>query len=151
ILYEMLAGRVPFQGSAGEILVRVLAEEPPPPSRFRPDLDSRLEAICLKALQRQPERRFASMAEFADALRRFGNGPVGRPSRRTRQLALGLAAVALVAALGAWLGLRPRPNPDPFRAGSHWTGHYVFTLRKEFGRGEAELTVQSRSGSSFAG
>ncbi len=149
ILYEMLAGRVPFQGSAGEILVRVVAEEPPPPSRFRPDLDPRLGALCMKALQRLPERRFTSMAEFADALRRLGAG--ARLTPRRRWLVPGLVALVLVAALSAWLLLRPGLEPDPFRAGSRWTGHYVFTHPRNFGNGDVELAVTSRSGGAFAG
>jgi WD40 repeat protein len=68
VLYELLAGRPPFQGPVALVLARVVSETPPPPSQHRPDLDSRLEAICRKAMARAPGRRFASMKEFADAL-----------------------------------------------------------------------------------
>jgi serine/threonine protein kinase/class 3 adenylate cyclase len=68
ILYELLAGRVPFQGATTAVLVQVVHDDPPPPSMYRSDLDRRLEAICLKAMAKKPVQRFASMAEFAAAL-----------------------------------------------------------------------------------
>jgi serine/threonine protein kinase/formylglycine-generating enzyme required for sulfatase activity len=70
ILYELVAGRLPFQGSVLAILGRILTEAPPPPSKHRPDLDPGLEAVCLKAMARDADDRYASMAELAQALRR---------------------------------------------------------------------------------
>jgi hypothetical protein len=79
ILYELLAGRLPFEGDALLVISRVLLEEPPPPSQFRPDLDPELEAICLKAMAKKPEQRYASMAVFAGALQEYlrGKAPAG--------------------------------------------------------------------------
>jgi serine/threonine-protein kinase len=166
VLYEMLTGRVPFGGSRGEVLFhRVLSEDPEPPSGFCPGLDARLEAACLQALARRADRRFGSMAEFADALRRVAEGPAAQPvpvGRPARRVAAGLTAVALVGTvvgLAIWGVLRPRgdrgsqaaPQADPFRAGSRWVGYYVFTRPRHYGSGDAELTVRSRAGSSFAG
>jgi formylglycine-generating enzyme required for sulfatase activity len=68
ILYELLTGRVPFQGPPLRVLVQVLEEEPAPPSDLRADVDPGLEAICRKAMARKREDRYASMAEFAQAL-----------------------------------------------------------------------------------
>ncbi len=68
ILYELLTGQRPFRGQLLEVLSQILTEEPEPPSKHRPDLDRSLEAICLKALAKRPEDRYASMAEFAAAL-----------------------------------------------------------------------------------
>jgi serine/threonine protein kinase len=47
ILYELLAGRRPYEGTVTAVLAQVMAGPPPPPSRFRPDLDPALESICL--------------------------------------------------------------------------------------------------------
>ena len=72
ILYELLTGHVPFEGTVGTVMAQIVAPEPPPsPSHWRPDLDPRLEAICLRAIARKKEFRFASMREFADALGTF--------------------------------------------------------------------------------
>jgi tRNA A-37 threonylcarbamoyl transferase component Bud32 len=68
ILYQMLARRCPFTGSAAEVLAQILHAEAPPPSQFQPGIDARLEAICLKAIAKDPARRHASMRELADAL-----------------------------------------------------------------------------------
>jgi predicted Ser/Thr protein kinase len=71
VLYEVLTGRLPFEGSAIAVLGQVLTQDPPPPSTFRPDLDTQLEAICRKAMARKVEDRYASMVELANALGRF--------------------------------------------------------------------------------
>jgi serine/threonine protein kinase/WD40 repeat protein len=69
VLYELLAGRLPFQGSATRVMGQMLSRNPPPPSQFRPDLDPALESIVLKAMARELENRYASAEAFADALR----------------------------------------------------------------------------------
>jgi serine/threonine protein kinase len=68
ILYELLTGRLPFSGDMMVMLSQVLLDEPPPPSRFRPELERELEAICLKALAKKVEDRHSSMAVLAGAL-----------------------------------------------------------------------------------
>jgi class 3 adenylate cyclase/predicted Ser/Thr protein kinase len=68
ILYELLTGTLPFPGPVVAVLALILTEEPPPPSRHRPGLDPRLDAVCLRALSKKPGQRFADMAEFARAL-----------------------------------------------------------------------------------
>lgn len=68
ILYELLTGHLPFEGSVGAVLGQILTQAPQPPSAHRPDLDRRLEAICLKAMQKEIAARYASMTEFAKAL-----------------------------------------------------------------------------------
>src|SRR5262249_12556769 len=69
VLYELLAGRLPFQApNVGALISEVLTANPPPPSVHRPEVNKALDAICLKAMEKDPARRFRSMAEFADAL-----------------------------------------------------------------------------------
>jgi WD40 repeat protein/serine/threonine protein kinase len=68
ILYELLAGRTPFEGPAAAVLGKILVEEPPPPSAHRPDLTPELDAVCRKAIAKQAADRYATMAEFAAAL-----------------------------------------------------------------------------------
>ena len=68
ILYELLTGRRPFEGALMQVLGMIAFVDPTPPSTLRPGLDPRLEAICLKAMAKQPDDRYASMDEFAGAL-----------------------------------------------------------------------------------
>jgi formylglycine-generating enzyme required for sulfatase activity len=68
ILYEMLVGRRPFEGTMSMVFVQAMTVPPEPPSKLRTDLDPKLEAVCLKALAKKPAERFPSMAEFAEAL-----------------------------------------------------------------------------------
>jgi serine/threonine protein kinase len=72
ILYQMLAGRLPFTGNVHGILLQKINDEPPPPSTFRAGVDARLEAICLKAMAKDPADRFPSMAALAAALESCG-------------------------------------------------------------------------------
>ena len=71
----MLVGRPPFQGaSALETLELVRNQEPVPPTRLQPKVPTDLETICLKALQKDPAKRFPDAAEMAEDLRRFLDG-----------------------------------------------------------------------------
>src|SRR4029077_5370550 len=65
ILYELLTGRVPFEGSMTAVLAHILVQEPQPPSSFQPGLDPGLQAICRRALKKRPAERWPSMKEFA--------------------------------------------------------------------------------------
>ena len=83
VLYELLTGRLPFEGSWTEVLAKILTQDPPPPSSLCPDLPAGLDAVCRKAIARQVEERYATMAEFAAALQPWTQGgtPVPVSSR----------------------------------------------------------------------
>ncbi len=68
IFYELLTGRCPFEGPEAVVLGKVLFIEPERPTIHRPDLDPRLEAICLKAMAKRDDERYATMSELAAAL-----------------------------------------------------------------------------------
>lgn len=70
ILYELLTGRLPYEGSVTEVIAQILNKDLQPvrPSKLRPELDRRLDAVCLKALAGHIRDRYASMGEFAAAL-----------------------------------------------------------------------------------
>ncbi|HND51880.1 MAG TPA: protein kinase [Pirellulaceae bacterium] len=72
ILYSCLTGQAPFRGrSSAETLVLVRTTDPPPPSKLRPQTPRDLETICLKAMSKEPARRYATAGALADDLHRF--------------------------------------------------------------------------------
>ncbi len=68
LLYELLAGGLPYTGPSAAIYGQILHAAPEPPSKRRPGLDERLDALCLKALAKEPAQRYRSMVEFAGAM-----------------------------------------------------------------------------------
>jgi WD40 repeat protein len=83
VLYELLCGQTPFGGPPDVVLYNAVHEQPPPPRSLRPEVPAELERICLKALAKKPEQRYASCQELADALQCWLAGaPVPTPGRR---------------------------------------------------------------------
>lgn len=73
-MYELLTGRVPFEGPPMAVLAQILSQEPNPPSAYRHDVDPRLEVITLRAMAKRSEDRFPSMAALAAALTCYLDG-----------------------------------------------------------------------------
>ena len=110
VLYQLLAGRLPFGGN-GDSLHRleaaVLHDEPPPPSGFVASLRGDLDAIVLKAISKEPGQRYASVDELAQDIRRhLSSHPVHarrasfgyrarRLVRRRRMETLAVASITL--------------------------------------------------------
>jgi tetratricopeptide (TPR) repeat protein len=89
ILYQLLTGRVPFAGKTPvEVFHAVIHEEPPAPRLVNPAVLRDLETICLKCLEKDPTKRFATAKEVADELHRFVAGePIqARPVSRTERV-----------------------------------------------------------------
>ncbi len=112
MLYEGLTGQPPFRGATIlETLREVSTKEPTPPRQLNRETPRDLETICLKALHKIPEQRYASAAELADDLERFlKNEPIRArrvgPAERLwqwcrRNPAIAGLLVALAIAIGA--------------------------------------------------
>lgn len=71
ILYELLVGQRPFQGTRRAVLLQCLEGAPRPPRDLDTQVPAELQAICLKAMARYPRHRFQSAREVADDLNRF--------------------------------------------------------------------------------
>jgi WD40 repeat protein len=120
ILYELLTGRPPYDGTTPlEIVLRLLREEVLSPSKLQPSLPRDLVTICLKCLEKEPRKRYQSGAELADDLRRFLTyepiraRPLGHFGRAWRwcwrrpaaAALLAVSAVGCLAVVGLLLGL----------------------------------------------
>jgi hypothetical protein len=68
ILYNLLTGRLPFEGSLADVLWQIRFQEPPRPTALRPDLDAHLEEIVMKAMAKKTTDRYPAMGELAAAL-----------------------------------------------------------------------------------
>jgi WD40 repeat protein/Tfp pilus assembly protein PilF/tRNA A-37 threonylcarbamoyl transferase component Bud32 len=110
ILYRTLTGKLPFQGNARMLLHQVLHTEPTPPRRVNGAVPRDLETICLKAMAKEPARRYQTARALADDLQRFLRGepikarPVGTIERVARwcarnKVVTGLAALVLLSLL----------------------------------------------------
>ncbi|MFN0055066.1 MAG: protein kinase domain-containing protein [Planctomycetales bacterium] len=71
VLYQLVTSRLPFEGPVVSVLAQIATQVAPPPSIHRPDLHPQLEAICVKAMAKDPAQRYASMQELAKALADF--------------------------------------------------------------------------------
>jgi len=109
ILYEMLTGRPPFRAeNALDTILQVLDRDPPRPRSVNPDIDRDLETICLKCLEKDPQRRYNSALALADDLERWLTGHTiqarssGSATRALKWAKRNPAQAALVLALVGW-------------------------------------------------
>ncbi len=77
MLYEQLCGRRPFTGnSIDEVVIRIAREDPVLPSQYDPAVPKALEAICLRAITKEPRNRHQTLAEFVEAMEAVGGASV---------------------------------------------------------------------------
>jgi serine/threonine protein kinase len=154
MLYEVLAGRPPFRGQSPiEILTKVLRDPVMPPSEAAPNIARAdhyrsIEGVCMKALDKDPGRRYPTAKAFGEDLSSWLKGDevhVSPPSPRRLLRAAGAGAVAVLVALLVW-ALRPSAtekaleNADRLMASENYDGAlsaYEQFLRKEPGHPKA--------------
>lgn len=116
VLYEMATGTMPFEGEGVvEIMKAVVEKDPPLPRKLNRAIDGDLQTIVMKALEKEPRRRYADGEEFAEDLKRYLLGEtikarpatlvyrIGKNIRRHRVAsALVGSAMILLLAVGAY-------------------------------------------------
>ncbi|MBI3853718.1 MAG: serine/threonine protein kinase [Verrucomicrobia bacterium] len=131
ILYELLTGKLPFKAETSLTTLKLVTEaEPPKPRSLNPAVDRDLETICLKCLEKDPTRRYASAEALAKDLDRWQeNKPIS--ARRTNlterawkwvkrePLKAAFVAVITVAVVGPWLVSRYYNDELPHMATQH--------------------------------
>ena len=132
MLYELLTGQVPFDAeSPVTIALKHVSEDPVPPSQLNPAVPPALDAVVLRALEKEPANRFADADEFAAALLDARERPtvvekrveaypmpaeplVEEERERSRWWLWALLALLLIGlAIGAYLLLAPEKKPVP--------------------------------------
>ncbi|RMG06431.1 MAG: hypothetical protein D6731_25810 [Planctomycetota bacterium] len=111
LLYEAIAGRLPWDATNVQALLgQILTRRPAPPRRHEPRCPRAVEAVCLKAVEKDPEERFADGAAFARALEEALQGRA--PQRAARRARFRAAFLLLFGALSlgalAWAVLDAR-------------------------------------------
>lgn len=109
--YEMLTGRRPFEGATREqVVARICTTEPTTPRKLAPGVPVDLETICLRAMEKEPGRRYQTAGEMAADLRRYADdvpirarraGPIEKAWKWARRNPAKTAVAAAVILLGA--------------------------------------------------
>jgi len=116
IAYEMLTGQTPFKADTpAAVMYQHLQEPPPSIGKFRKDVPPAAEKVIMRMLAKQPEQRYNSALEFAQAFRRalFGmpTGQFPQPRATRTPLVIGAGIIALALLIVAVLAFSNRQNP----------------------------------------
>lgn len=116
VLYQLLTDELPFSGDSHMVIRQIIEDEPTAPRRLNGRIPRDLETICLKCLEKEARRRYATTHDLSDDLRSFLEGepvkarpinPFGKLRRRiakrpvTAVLSIATAALILIVAIGA--------------------------------------------------
>ncbi len=123
IVYEVLAGRRPFEGQGANLMRQILEMPPPLPSALEPRLSKQIDRVLLKALAKRPEDRFRSARQFLEALHlAFDDQPFTTDLSDTGEHEI----------------TAPQPTPEETPSGTHrMRATRVTALRRAISTGEA--------------
>ncbi len=126
LFYEMLTGKRPFAGeNSMRTLSAILTAEPKPTREVAEDIPAEVDRVVMRCLRKDPARRFQNMSDLNVAVEELrdesdsGGLRIAAPSRAEPQrllvLIIGVAAMAIAAAAGAWWARRSVPAVAPQR------------------------------------
>ena len=129
LLYALLAGRAPHTGSnVGEVLARILSENPAPPSTVRAGVPRALDKVVLRALSREPDKRFKDMAALREALLPFVDRDTP-PEHLAGRFGAFLVDQLVLMFVGTLAGLSAENFlPDSLRAFLETDGHILLVV-----------------------
>jgi eukaryotic-like serine/threonine-protein kinase len=152
VLYQLLSGELPFRGSKAMLVHQVLHEDPRPPRRINDNIPPNLETICLKAMAKQPARRYQTAGAFADDLRRYLRGEpiLARPTSSLERIWLWCARNRMIATLAATaacllIGGTIVSTFFAFRATKEAKRADYAKLLSDHGRYDAEMTLAQQA------
>lgn len=157
ILYELVTGRRPFTGkSAAEVYAKILKARPVPPSAVKGDVDHRLQAIILKALEKDTATRFQSAQEMREALIQYrkdhaagtlGEAPPEKPQRSDRSSSFkGLGRSSRPSASSRTTGSFRRTTQTNGVSGRHRRLSTGRTQRLKNGTASSDRKTRTRTG-----
>ena len=151
LLYEMLSGNPPFGRGGREVISRALTGRAAPLTESRPDVPESIERLIDKAIARNPDDRFASATELAEALDNYRTVPIAAAPAKTRKKGLVIAGsvVAILAIAGAILlpGRSSGPAKSETRAPRLSTDS---TARELYRLGKAQHGLRTSAGTARA-
>lgn len=131
LLYQLLTGERPFEGSLTAVMHKALNTTPLPPSELAVTAPPVLDAVVARAMAKRPDDRYGSASQFARAIQDAVAAPAAPPPLvedativspppaqpvptrgRSRPLALGVAGLAATLGIAAWLLLAPARTGD---------------------------------------
>ncbi|MGB0121636.1 MAG: PASTA domain-containing protein [Solirubrobacterales bacterium] len=147
VLYECLTGQVPYTGdSAVAIAMRQMSETPYPPSAYNDSVSPALDAVVMKALEREPIARYRSAEAFIEALDLAESDPMAgyvEPERPSKKWMWFAAIGAILVALLLWGALRTNTVEVPKVVGQN-VDQAISELNKDgFSIGQVERKQQS--------
>ncbi|MGB0599954.1 MAG: protein kinase domain-containing protein [Rubripirellula sp.] len=162
VLYFLLTGRAPHKGpSPLETVQAMLTTDPVPPSTMQLGIDKDLETICLKALEKEIEKRYSTAGEFADELQRYLDGDpiiarpitkferLGKWCRRNPRVAVlsGIAASLMIClCLGGTIAsviINQKKNAEAAARGQAEASAKVAAKNAEIAEDQAELALDT--------
>ena len=150
LLYELLAGRLPFKGdTAPAILYNIINTDP----EALPEAVSEFQPIVSRALAKEPNERYQSAADLAHDLRAHLSSPAVPANASNRGRSLGIvAAIVVVAAIGAWALTRDRgvEVPPPAQRSERPPATNITQTQVTFASGVEEFPVFSPDGTRIA-